>query len=99
MEPPAPPTATPLLNNSDPELPDDVAPELRVRDPLTPLAGAEAVDTTTPPVDDALLPPLVINTLPPVLVPDVDEPPEMDTAPPATLAAVDEPADSTTAPP
>ena len=66
MAPPRPPAATPLDTASHPEFPAAVVPLLSSTDPLTPLDTALADDIVTDPVLDDALPPLTIDTLPPV---------------------------------
>ena len=66
MAPPRPPAATPLDTASHPEFPAAVDPLLSSTDPLTPLDTAFADDTVTDPVLEDALPPLTIDTLPPV---------------------------------
>jgi hypothetical protein len=98
IDPAWPPLALPDSREIDPVLPTRVVPVLRSIAPDRPDDSAFAVDTTTVPVDELLLPPDVIDTDPPVAAASDAAPPSIRTLPPVWAAVVD-PADRRISPP
>jgi hypothetical protein len=85
-DPPRPERAAPEPICTDPVPPFDVVPELRMTVPLTPpevLPGAVIINNA--PLDEALLDPVKIDTMPPEAAEDVT-PADKTKAPPTSLS-------------
>ena len=79
--PPLPPTDVPVMPCMAPEVPADDEPDLREKNPLTPVVPAPTVDKLIKPLDDTAPDPVWNTIAPPV---DTVETPESKTTSPPT---------------